>query len=527
MRDIINLLSQIITEENLGASQIPASKKSAVSNPKTKKLFSRPELFLWKVINRSPFVRDDTEQEVTIDPKEAKKVRDWLATGPKGTITLKTLDNDTVKNTQLRKTVEFGSKESETIKLKGSDIFDVTDQDVQDFGNSVESLLQAGGFPASEMYEKISNNPAVKKLGKLGDAVIYMSRQAAEGKIPEFPEDLSPSEIKAIELYASEYIGVLGLISGATKFKRGSRKEFDQFIGSNLNDMIMYFPRNPSNPLADSFSVVNDETGHAVKISSKAAGKGAPPALSSIKIPAEVQKKYPEAYSFYKEATNPNYSAFTQPFAMMNWLYNNAPDAVPVAYKKILPFDQVLVNAAFDSSKTGKPLPKGTMAIFNKRLSQQVQDSANTDGGKIWYAVTKDVINAVNNENAVEGFRPAIIQSLGYNFIQLYTNAKGNKLVTEAFWPATISGEVRLKTKGSSADPTKGKISIEVSPSKDDDMGAETGGGATKPAKSAPTPKEREDEPRSKVTARRTAGKLGDKDTLGRPRRDPTRKPRS
>jgi hypothetical protein len=466
MRDILNLLENILTEETLGAPQIPASSLSKVTNPKTGKFLTRPELFLFKVKTGSPFTLI-AGGEVVIDPKEASNVAAWITKGPKGpagSIALRTLDGETVKNTELLKTVEFGSKESETIKLKGSDIFDTTDQEVQDFGNSIEVLLTAGGFPAGEMYNKIATSPQVRKLGKLGDAVIYMSRQASEGKIPEFPKNLSEAEIKAIELYASEYIGVLGLLSGVTKFKKGNRKDFDEFVGSSLNDMIMYFPKDTANPLADSFSVVNDETGHAIKISSKAAGKGAPPAMGSLKIPEDVQKKYPSAYEFFITSTAPGQSAFVQPFAMMNWLATNAPKTVPAEYRSLLPFTDQLIATAEDSLKNATPLPAKLMNVFNKRLSAKVQTSGNTDGGKAWYAVTKDVMNAVNNENAVEDFQPMVIQSLGYNFIQLYTNVKGNKLVTEAFWPAKISGQVKLKTKASASNPTKGKISVEISP---------------------------------------------------------------
>ena len=466
MRDILNLLDTILTEANLGAPEIPATSYSKVANPANGKFLTRPELFLQKVKTGSPFTLI-SGGEVTIDPKEAKNVAAWIKSGPKGpagSITLRTLDGDTVKNTELLKTVEFGSKESETIKLKGSDIFDTSDQEVSDFGNSIEALLTAGGFPASEMYNKIAGSPQVQKLGKLGDAVIYMSRQASEGKIPEFPKNLSEAEIKAIELYASEYIGVLGLLSGATKFKKGNRKDFDEFVGTNLNDMIMYFPKDSANPLADSFSVVNDDTGHAIKISSKAAGKGAPPAMGSLKIPEDVQKKYPDAYDFFRTSTQSDMAAFEQPFAMMNWLAVNAPNTVPKEYKSLLPFDNKLIGALQESSKTAKPLPAKLMNIFNRRLSSKVQASTNTDGGKAWYAVTKDVMDAVNKEDAVKGFQPMVIQSLGYNFIQLYTNVKGKNLVTEAFWPAKISGQVKLKTKASAANPTKGRISVEISP---------------------------------------------------------------
>jgi hypothetical protein len=526
MRDILNLLDSVLTEASLGADQIPATSLSKVADPKTGKLLTRPELFLFKVKTGSPFTLKDGSGDVVIDPTEANKVAAWIKSSPKGpagSIPLRTADGGTVKNTELLKTIEFGSKESETIKLKGSDIFDVTDQEVQDFGNSIESLLASGGFPASEMYNKIASSPQVKKLGKLGDAVIFMARQASEGQIPEFPKNLSEAEIKAIELYASEYIGVLGLLSGITKFKKGNRKDFDEFVGTSLNDMIMYFPKDTANPLADSFSVVNDETGHAIKISSKAAGKGAPPAMGSLKIPEDVQKKYPDAYEFFITSTTPGQSAFVQPFAMMNWLSANAPKTVPAEYRSLLPFTDELIVTLENSLKNSKPLPAKLMKIFNSRLSSKVQNSANTDGGKAWYAVTKDVMNAVNNENAVEDFQPMVIQSLGYNFIQLYTNVKGNKLVTEAFWPAKISGQVKLKTKASASNPTKGKISVEISPDGRDEE-PEIGTGDV-PAKKTKTKNSTADldavtQKRSGVTAR--AGgvekKLGSEKTLGRKR---------
>ena len=134
MRDILNLLDTILTEANLGAPEIPASSYSKVNNPATGKFFTRPELFLQKVKSKSPFTLIKGG-EVVVDPAAAPDVEAWIKSGPKGpkgTIFLNTIDGGQVKNTDLLKTVEFGSKESETIKLKGSDIFDVTDQEVNE-----------------------------------------------------------------------------------------------------------------------------------------------------------------------------------------------------------------------------------------------------------------------------------------------------------------------------------------------------------------------------------------------------------
>jgi hypothetical protein len=304
-------------------------------------------------------------------------------------------------------------------------------------------------------------------LGKIGDAVIYMAKQITEGQIPRFPPDLSAQEIKAIELYASEYLGVLGLISGIVPFKQGNREDFDNFIGTDLGSMIMYFPKSVSNPLADSFSVTNDANGHSIKISSKAAGKGAPPSLTSMKLPDDVREKYPEAAKFLDSAQDPSVSTYAQPFAMLNAMYLVNPDNVPKEYESLLPFSAELVSQLESTVKSDLAISKNIMNVFYKRLSPEVIQSDNTDGGKAWYAVTTDIIKAVNKGSAVPNLREALIESLGYNFIQLYSNVKGGRLVTQAFWPAKLNGNVKLKTKGSAADPKKGKLSVEISPGKE------------------------------------------------------------
>ena len=463
MRNILNQLDTILIEANLAATEIPATKSSAVANPKNGKLFTRPELFLYKIKTGSPFTLVDGG-EVVIDPKEARAVAAWLATGPKGTHPMRTTDGNIVKNTQLQKTVEFGSKEAENIPIKPSDVFATDEkQAIDDFGNNIEDILKSGGFPAGDMYNKIAGNPKLASLGKLGDAVIYMARQANEGKIPVFPGDLNKDQIKAIELYASEYIGALALVTGAAPFIRGSREQFEEFVGGNLADMIMFFPKASNNPLADSFSVVNNSTGHAVKISSKAAGKGAPPSLGSMKFPNEVRNKYPEATEFLDAAQDSGVSSFTQPFALMNYLYAIDPDKIPKPYRSLMPFKPELVAQLENSMKTGKSVPRKIMGLFEKQLSSKIRDGAATDGGKAWWATIQDMMRLVNNDKIIPDFRAALIESLGYNFVQLYTKVKGDKLVTEAFWPAKISGQVKLKTKGSAGEQ-KGKMSVEISP---------------------------------------------------------------
>lgn len=469
MRDLLNLIqnlsTNIINEASLSAGEIPPRKMSAVKKPNGE-LMSRQELFVHKVQKSSPFVTVNGET-VVIDPNESANVIAWFQQGMKKPLKMMTTDGGTVSNTQLQKTTEFGSKEAEKIKIKGSDVFDTEDTEIEDIGNSIENIMDAGGFPAIDMYNAIAKSPQIKELGKVGAAVVSMAKQITQGQVPTFPPGLSADEIKAIELYASEYLGVLGLVAGTVPFKQGNRQDFDDFIGTDLGSMIIYFPKNVSNPLADSFSVTNDSTGHSIKISSKAAGKGAPPSLASVKLPDEVREKYPEAAAFLDSAQDPDVSTFSQPFKMLNAMLEVNPKSVPSQYTSLLPFSDELIETLEETLKSNKKLPKRIMDIFFKRLSLTVQNSQNTDGGKAWYAVTTDIIDAVNKGSAVPNLREALIESLGYNFIQLYSNVKKDKLVTEAFWPAKLNGNVKLKTKGSAADPKKGKLSVEISPGKE------------------------------------------------------------
>lgn len=461
MRDLIN----IITEASLAAGEIPANKKSTVINPATGDFFTRPELFLYKVQTQSPFTTKDGDR-VVIAPTEVKRVQDWITSGPSGTISLATIDGDMVKNTQLQKTLEFGSKESETIKGKASDVFGSTDVEVQELDNQIDIILSAGGFPASEMYDKIIGSDQLAKLGKLGDAIADMANQIIQGEMPYVPDNLSKAEQKAVELYASEYLGVLALIQGIVPFKQGNQDQFNEFIGTDLANMIIYFPKNSNNPLADSFSIVNDNTGHALKISSKAAGKGAAPSLASMKLPDDIAQKYPAASEFLAMAQSPSYTTFQQPFMLLEVL---PLDSVPQSLQQYIGSMEDIAAVAENSWRTGEPAPVEIMDEFNKALSSKVQQSDATDGGKMWYAATKAIMDAVNKNNAIPDLRSALIESLGYNFVQLYTNLKNNQLITEAFWPAKIKGQVKLKTKGSAVDPTKGKLSVEISPGPGED----------------------------------------------------------
>jgi len=465
MRDLLNLLENILSEANNLAAGTLNNNQTAI-DPATKQKYSRADRFLQKVKAGSPFTLSNGD-EVVIDPKEAVNVKRWLATGPAGILTMKTAAGSTVPtvtNTQLKKTVEFGSTEKETIKVKGSDVFDVRKTDIKDVGNVVDDVIKAGGFPVSQMYDKIATSPAIKTLGSpLGTGIVAMAKQIQQGQSASIPPGLSAPEQKAIELYASEYLGVMGLPTGATPFMKGKRSDFDKFVGMDLSAMIVYFPKDTANPLADSFSIENKTTGHAVKISSKAAGAGAAPSLNSLKFPDSVATKYPEVADFHKVATDKTLDTFDQIFSIANWLYTNAPKAMPREYLPLVPFTSKTTQTLKDNLKKGTPIPKGMQAIFNKRMTDKVKISKATEGGKCWYTLVTDVCNAVNKNNALPNFQPATIEALGYNFIQIYSNIKGGKLISGAFWPGMVDGVVVLKTKAGATDPYQGKLSFQIS----------------------------------------------------------------
>ena len=75
---------------------------------------------------------------------------------------------------------------------------------------------------------------------------------------------------------------------------------------------------------------------------------------------------------------------------------------------------------------------------------------------------------------------------------------------------------MRPKTKGSSLQPTSGKISVEISPGKGDDMPEEPGGTV---ANTDAADLDQVSRKRSSVKASKSDEKLGSKKNLGRERR--------
>ena len=82
--------------------------------------------------------------------------------------------------------------------------------------------------------------------------------------------------------------------------------------------------------------------------------------------------------------------------------------------------------------------------------------------GRVHYQLNKILLNAVNKENALPGFRKTVLEILGYNFVQIFSRERQGKLFADILWPATVNGHVEMYSKSSSGDPEHQKLSFSV-----------------------------------------------------------------
>jgi hypothetical protein len=266
---------------------------------------------------------------------------------------------------------------------------------------------------------------------------------------------------KAIVDYAGEYLGVLALVYNQSKF--ASRDQFLAWLGTDMMSLVLSFPSEQNNPIADSFaSVTNPENAHTLNISSKGTGGGAAPSVSSLKIPDHLRSKtqYQTAIDLIELCQNENLPkpwTVSQVFQVMNLLNQRlGPDAIPADFQPFLPWSKDIVAQVSDSLKNGTAMPKYE-PLFAKL------DSKGSDGGKLTYVTKAAVMNIVNS-GAVPEFQAVVLEVLDYNFIQQYTTASGNTLIFNTQWPAKLDGEVTIESKSGGVNPTKGGFSFKLKP---------------------------------------------------------------
>lgn len=481
MRDLINLLENVLDEADLSAGEIA-------------KYPERFDTFIAHIQDGRPFYTKSGE-EVIVDPAEANRFLELKKQGQfRGALSARDQDGRQHPLSSFLKTAEFGgaaakpgedtSRSKEGALLKPTQI-GITDKPI----------------PADGLADAITQNSVLAGT-EYGQAVIKAAQDIVNGVPAQLPAEVAKNEQvkKAIVDYAGEYLGVLALVYDQSTFP--NKKEFLKWLGGSFNELVLNFPSKSNTQIADSFaSITNPTTQHQINISSKGTGGGAPPSLSGLVIPEHVRKKkaYKTAVDFIELTQNknlPSPTTISQVYQAMNLLEERVPEAVPKQFKKYLPWRIEIVGQVQDSLKNGTPMPKYA-PLFD------TLESKGSDGGKLTYVVKDAVMRAING-GALPEFQAAVLETLDYNFIQQYTKmGKGGRLEFTTQWPAKLDGEISLESKSGGIDPTKGGFSFKLKPKGSvsggmPPLGAET---EVQPAKTKPADLDVISQQRSSVTA--------------------------
>ena len=141
--EILNVIdeeSNLATAELLKYERLPAEKKGKHSP-------DRPKIFIHKVSRGEPFTTI-TGQEFIVDPAMLDDIKSWF-NNPQGHLIVRNLDGLELPSSKLRKTPEFGGKES---------------------GASVEKEVKARSQLEQALAELKGNKPFIKL--KVGDSII-------------------------------------------------------------------------------------------------------------------------------------------------------------------------------------------------------------------------------------------------------------------------------------------------------------------------------------------------------------------
>ena len=297
-----------------------------------------------------------------------------------------------------------------------------------------------------------------------------MAKQIQSGNNAQF-KNIDAEFKSAIRDYAGEYLGVLALIGGTANFS--TRDQWLEHLGvSDINGIFINFPQQSIFALGDSIgSFENAKTGNMILISSKGGKMGAPPSLNSLKIPENLldSDRYTAEVSFVE--TMQSASAVEQPFLGINKLFEFAPDSINEVVRSVLPLskqDITDLESMMDRKYTKndwKQLPEKfhpLIKLIDKTFAR-FSDTA-TPGGLIHYIITKDIINAVNERDAMPQFESMAREILQKNFIQIFARPKGEVLGFDILWPNVemATGKVKLYSKASANDPKKAKMSFSV-----------------------------------------------------------------
>lgn len=465
MRDLINLI------QNLSEGVVGLSAGEII------KYEWRFNKFIDKIQKGEPFTTIDG-QEVVIDPAEAKRFFNMYHIGNsfKGNLQAKLADsNQQIPLSKLAKTGEFGGaavaagQEASTggkegLIVKPSQI-GITDKNI----------------PAHDFYDVIKNNKELNSTD-YGKVVTDLADYIISGEVvmlpPEYTEKDKEKVRKAIVDYAGEYLGVLALLYDRSRFPR--RASFEEWMGGKIDDLVLYFPSKANTNLADSYAqITNPNTSHSINISSKGTGGGAAPAISGLKVPDYIRNdpNFSDAVEFIdicqKQGT------IAQAFSAMDLIYQTNPKAIDKKWHAFLPFSQknpkleALAKQSIDAKKQRQDVK---LPSKYSKLYSDIASSSASDGGKLVYAIKKEVADSVNNKDGIPTFKDAVLQILEMNFIQQYTDYANGQLKFATQWPAKLDGNISVENKSSAVDPTAGGFSFKLG-RVDDSVSTEPGEG--------------------------------------------------
>ena len=453
MRDIIDQLTFLAEDRTLNAGTI-------------KKYPERFDNFIEMIRTGQPFYKTD-KTTVVADPSEADRFQEMFNDNTfEGSIKMLLDDGTEIALSKLLKTKDLGGQAS-------------TGEEGEETGKEAALLkpTQIGitdiDIPAVELGNQIINNKILRSTD-YGRIVIQMASTIMEGGNPVIPKEV-PTKIKdSIIDYAGEYLGVLALVAGTSRFPR--RKGFEEWLGATTQALVINFPSKANNNIADSFaSISNEETNHKVNISSKGKGGGAPPSLGGLKIPPAVRDNpaYEATVAFIDLCDTegggrfdlPQPRTISQVFQAMNLLEQYVPESVPEKFKEFLPWSSDIITRVTDSmaafkAKKNLPLPE-----YQELWNDINFKKPSSDGGKLTHAVKLAVMQAVNEGKALPDFQSVVLAILDMNFIQQYadfdTKTRAMSFATQ--WPAKMEGKISLESKSGATDPTKGGFSFKLS----------------------------------------------------------------
>lgn len=465
MRDLIDLIQILSEASNLQPSEFNKrpqrfaafKKKILAGEPFT--TIDDQEVHIAKVEAQRFEMNWDDHQQKFIDPKEAQFAQ--LARGSTYN------GQNTIPLSKLKKTTEFGGAGvavGADPAAGGKASYAVKPQDIGICDKDIS---------AHDLYDIIKNNGTLNATD-YGKIVIALADYIVAGEAVVLPEDAQKNDKlrAAIQDNAGEYLGVLALLYYRSRFNK--REEFNKWLGGTTDDLVVRFPSAANYALADSFAqLTNSKTSHSVNISSKGKDGGAAPSIRGLQIPEHIKNnpKLKNGVEFVKICQERD--TISQAFDGMDLLYQARPESINKEWHKFLPFNPKLKEKIIASFR-GQDLPfsKEWQGILGSVASKDA-----TDGGKIIYAIKREVAHAINTKDALPEFKDMVLEILEMNFVQQYTdyeNKHKGEFTFATQWPAKLDGKVSLENKSSAKDPTSGGFSFKLGRT-DDDVSSEPG----------------------------------------------------